>query len=94
MRDPKLKNLPASIRQKLLNLARERNEDFALILTKYGPERILFRLTKSKYREVFILKSALLFELWTEQPDRPTRDAVWLVLFISIFRVAASAVFP
>jgi len=78
LRDPKLKNIPASIRQKLLNLARERNDDFGLILTKYGLERILFRLSKSKYREVFILKGALLFELWTTQRYRPTRDADFL----------------
>jgi hypothetical protein len=75
LRDPKLKNIPASIRQKLLNLARDRNDDFRLILTKYGLERILFRLSKSEYQEVFILKGALLFELWTEQRYRPTRDA-------------------
>ena len=74
----KLKNIPASIRQKLLNLARKRNDDFGLILTKYGLERILFRLSKSKYREVFILKGALLFELWTMQRYRPTRDADFL----------------
>jgi hypothetical protein len=78
LRDPKLKNIPASIRQKLLNLARERNDDFGLILTKYGLERILFRLSKSKYRESFILKGALLFELWTAQRYRPTRDADFL----------------
>lgn len=78
MRDPKLKNIPASTRQKLLNLARDRNDDFGLILTKYGLERILFRLSKSKYREVFILKGALLFELWTAQRYRPTRDADFL----------------
>ncbi len=72
------KEHPASIRQKLLNLARDRNDDFGLILTKYGLERILFRLSKSKYREVFVLKGALLFELWTAQRYRPTRDADFL----------------
>jgi hypothetical protein len=93
LRDPKLKNIHASIRQKLLNLARERNEDFGLILTKYGLERTLFRLSKSKYREVFILKGALLFELWTQQRYRPTRDADFLATgdnsperFVRIFR--------
>lgn len=74
MRDPKLRNIPASTRQKLLNLARDRNDDFGLILTEYGLERILFRLSKSEYREVFILKGALLFEIWTAQRYRPTRD--------------------
>lgn len=93
MRDPKLKNIPASIRQKLLNLARERNEDFGLILTKYGLERILFRISKSKYQQIFILKGALLFELWTKERHRPTRDADFMVRgdnsperFVQIFR--------
>ena len=77
MPDSKIKTLPASIRQKLLNLAQERNDDFGLVLTKYGLERMLFRLSKSKYRDTFILKGALLFELWTKD-YRATRDADFL----------------
>jgi hypothetical protein len=73
-----IKNLRASVRQKLLNLAQERNDDFGLILTKYGLERMLFRLSKSKYRDTFILKGALLFELWTKERYRATRDADFL----------------
>jgi hypothetical protein len=75
---PAPKNLPASVRQQLANLARERNVDFGLILVKYGLEGILFRLSRSRNRDVFILKDALLFELWTEQRYRPTRDADFL----------------
>ena len=93
MHDSNLKNISASIRQKLLNLARERSEDFGLILTKYGLERILFRIGKSKYRGVFILKGALLFELWTKERYRPTRDADFMATgdnsperFVQIFR--------
>lgn len=71
-------NMSASVRQKLLNLARERKEDFGLVLTKYGIERVLYRIAKSKHRGTFILKGALLFELWTEQRYRPTRDADFL----------------
>ena len=52
--------------------------DFGLILVKYGLERILYRLSRSAHREVFILKGALLFELWTDQRYRPTRDADFL----------------
>ncbi len=55
------KNVPVSVRQKLANLARERKVDFGLILVKYGLERILFRLSRSRHRGVFILKGALLF---------------------------------
>lgn len=71
-------NMPASVRQRLLNLSRERKEDFGLVLTKYGLERVLYRIAQSKHRELFVLKGALLFELWTEQRYRPTRDADFL----------------
>jgi hypothetical protein len=71
-------NMAASIRQRLLNLARERKEDFGLVLTKYGLERVLYRISQSEHRQTFILKGALLFELWTEQRYRPTRDADFL----------------
>lgn len=70
--------MAASVRQRLLNLARERKEDFGLVLTKYGLERVLYRISRSKHRDVFVLKGALLFELWTEQRYRPTRDADFL----------------
>jgi hypothetical protein len=95
---PKLKNVPASIRQKLLDLARERNQDFGIVLTKYALERILFRIGNSKYRHVFVLKGALLFEVWTHQQYRPTRDADFLARgdnsperFVQIFREIAAA---
>lgn len=71
-------NMPASIRQRLLNLARQRKEDFGLLLTKYGLERVLYRIAVSNYRDIFVLKGALLFELWTEERYRPTRDADFL----------------
>ena len=97
MPHPKPTNVPASIRQKLLNLSRERNDDFGLILTKYGLERVLFRLSHSKYRDIFILKGALLFELWTKERYRPTRDADFLAKgdnspdrFVRIFREIAA----
>jgi Nucleotidyl transferase AbiEii toxin, Type IV TA system len=72
------KNLPASIRQKLSDLARVRKDDFGLILVKYGLERILYRLTRSAHHDAFVLKGALLFELWTHNTYRPTRDADFL----------------
>jgi hypothetical protein len=71
-------NMGASARQRLLNLSRENKEDFGLVLTKYGLERVLYRIAQSKYRNLFVLKGALLFELWTQQRYRPTRDADFL----------------
>jgi hypothetical protein len=71
-------NLAASVRQRLANRSRERKEDFGLLLTKYALERLLFRIGQSEYRKIFVLKGALLFELWTEEAHRPTRDADFL----------------
>jgi hypothetical protein len=69
-------NIAASVRQRLLNLARERKEDFGLLLTKYALERLLFRISQSEHKMAFILKGALLFELWTEETHRPTRTQI------------------
>lgn len=71
-------NVAASVRQRLLNLARVRKEDFGLLLTKYALERVLYRISQSPHRDLFVLKGALLFELWTDERYRPTRDADFL----------------
>ena len=68
------KNLAASVKQRLLNLSRERGQDFNLVLTRYGVERILYRLSCSNHRDEFVLKGAMLFHLWSDAPHRPTRD--------------------
>ena len=78
MTDKRVKVMAVSVRDQLLNLARERGEDFQLILTQYGLERLLYRLGKSDYRDLFILKGAMLFMLWGDQPHRPTRDVDFL----------------
>lgn len=44
-------NIAASVRQHLLNLARERGEDFQQMLVNYALERLLYRLAQSGYRE-------------------------------------------
>jgi predicted nucleotidyltransferase component of viral defense system len=68
------KDIGASVRARLLRLARERGEDFQLILTRYANERLLFRLTSSNHAEQFVLKGAALFTLWTGKQHRATRD--------------------
>jgi len=67
-------NLAASVRQRLLNLASEGKEDFGLVLSRYGLERFLYRLSVSAHRDSFVLKGALLLQIWTEETYRPTRD--------------------
>jgi predicted nucleotidyltransferase component of viral defense system len=72
------KNIPASVKARLLNVARERHEDFNFILNRYFQERLLYRLSKSKHASDFVLKGAALFTLWTGHPHRPTKDTDFL----------------
>jgi predicted nucleotidyltransferase component of viral defense system len=72
--ESKVKNLPASVKARLTNLAREQKEDFQELLSRYGRERLLYRLSVSEFQERFVLKGALLFAYWTGAPHRPTRD--------------------
>jgi hypothetical protein len=68
------RNPAASVRARLLNKARADGVDFQLLLTRYGLERLLYRLSVSPERDNFLLKGALLFDLWYDVPLRPTRD--------------------
>jgi hypothetical protein len=53
------RNIAASVRQRLRNLAQERQEDLQNILTRYSLERFLYRLHQSEHRDRFILKKHL-----------------------------------
>jgi hypothetical protein len=69
------RNLAASIRARLKLRADATKQDFNLTLTHYGLERLLYRLSISPHAGNYLLKGALLFSLWYDQPHRPTRDA-------------------
>ena len=68
------RNLEASVKSRLLTLARERNEEFQNVPTRYAGERFLYRLSVSRYRESFVVKGASLFALWLGSPHHPTCD--------------------
>ena len=74
MSSPKKRNLPASIKQRLLNLSEAKDIAFDLILTRYAIERLLYRLTQSSHAGGFLLKGAMLFAVWSPGAHRPTRD--------------------
>jgi predicted nucleotidyltransferase component of viral defense system len=69
-----IKNVAASAQARLRNVARETGTDFQILLSRYVLERLLYRLSVSPHRNRFILKGALLFPLWLDDPFRPTRD--------------------
>ena len=50
------KDIGASVRARLLDLARKRGEDFQLVLTRYANERLLFRLASSRHAQRFVLQ--------------------------------------
>lgn len=70
----KPRNVGASVRQRLLNLARASGQPLELLLTRYALERLLHRLSLSAHRERFVLKGALLLTTWFDEPHRATRD--------------------
>ena len=72
------KNVPASIRARLLNLSRESQEDFQSLLNRFARERLLYRLSRSHHRDHFVLKGATLFSVWVDKPFRSTREADFL----------------
>ena len=71
-------NLPASVLARLLDRARATGDDHQTLLTNYGLERFLYRLSVSDYRDRFVLKGAMLLRLWSDQPYRATRDLDFL----------------
>ena len=73
-----LQNVPASIHQRLLNIAKETGRPFNELLQYFAMERFLFRLSRSTHAPSFVLKGALLFRVWDTPDSRATRDIDFL----------------
>ena len=67
-------NIAASVRQRLLDKARETGRPFNELLQYFAMERFLYRLSKSPYADNFVLKGALMFTVWEAPLTRPTLD--------------------
>jgi len=68
------KNIAASIRQRLLIKARETGRPFSELLQYFAMERFLYRLSKSRFADNFVLKGALMLTVWEAPLTRPTMD--------------------
>ncbi|HYP98168.1 MAG TPA: nucleotidyl transferase AbiEii/AbiGii toxin family protein [Polyangiaceae bacterium] len=68
------KNVAHSVRDRLLKLARSRQEDFNFVLVRYFLERLLYRISRSPHEAEFILKGAMLFMVWSKHAYRATKD--------------------
>lgn len=71
-------NIAASVKQRLLNISREQGRGFDLLLVRFALERLLFRLSKSQFRDRFILKGGMLVTQWFDHDNRETRDIDFL----------------
>lgn len=68
------KDLSASVRARLLNLAKKKGQPFDLMLVRFAIERLLYRLSVSRHARSFVLKGATLLMTWLDEPHRGTRD--------------------
>ena len=73
-----IKNIAASVRARLLNIARQYHIDFNRVILIYFQQCFLNRLAFSKYKENFILKGGLLFYGVEPLVSRPTKDIDFL----------------
>jgi predicted nucleotidyltransferase component of viral defense system len=69
-----VKNIAASVHQRLLNKAKESSRPFNELLQYFAIERFIFRLSKSPHADKFILKGALMFAAWHGPASRPIMD--------------------
>jgi predicted nucleotidyltransferase component of viral defense system len=67
-------NIAASVKQRLLNISREQGRGFDILLVRFALERLLLRLSKSQFRDRFILKGGMLVTQWFDHDNRETRD--------------------
>jgi len=74
----KNKNIGASVRARLLNLAKQQGIDFNRMLLLYIQERFLYRLSCSDYMSQFVLKGGILFYGAYQEKARSTKDIDFL----------------
>ncbi|TET07443.1 MAG: nucleotidyl transferase AbiEii/AbiGii toxin family protein [Candidatus Atribacteria bacterium] len=76
--EKEVKNKAASVRAKLMNIARAEKIDFDFLLLRYFQERFLYRLAISEFSDRFILKGGLLLICLRMPRSRPTKDIDFL----------------
>jgi len=67
-------NTAHSTRQRLLNQSRATGRAHGELLQQFMLERFLYRLAQSRYQDRFVLKGALMLQVWRQVPGRFTRD--------------------
>lgn len=67
-------NVAASVRHRLQQIAVSTSRPFQEVLQYYAMERFLYRLSQSSHADRFVLKGALMFNVWRAPTSRPTKD--------------------
>lgn len=71
-------NVPASVRARLKNRADELGLEFNQALQYYAIERFLYRLSKTRWADLLVVKGAAMLRVWDGAVARPTRDIDFL----------------
>lgn len=77
------KDLGKSTKAKLLNIARAGKLDYQLLVIRFLYERLLYRLSRSNYKDKFYLKGGVLLYAIEKEYARPTLDIDFLGLNIN-----------
>ncbi len=67
-------DIGASVRTRLLQVGRRTGQNFELVLNRYAVERLLYRLSRSRHADRFVLKGATLLMTWFDEPFQVSRD--------------------
>lgn len=72
------KNHGKSVRARLLNIAKGQDIHYQTILTRYFQERLLYRISQTRFRDNFYLKGGALMYAYERFAARPTLDIDFL----------------
>lgn len=75
-----MKNMAQSVRMRMKDIATRDKRDLVVLLDHYVIERLLYRISQTELNGLMVLKGAMLFSVWYEDPTRTTRDADFLSL--------------
>jgi hypothetical protein len=85
-------SLERSVQSRLVKYAKSLGVDSNLILSRYANERLLYRISRSRHADRFVLKGAMMLMVWLGEMIRPTRD-VDLLGFGDLSDAAIAATF-
>lgn len=69
-----IKNMSASVHERLLNKAKEDRRSFNELLQYFAMDRFLYRWSKSPHAKRMVLKGALMLRVWEANEFRSTKD--------------------